>query len=164
MDIFESLENLNVSEECFDEIMDMVEELLSGIKEDLQGRYVKTKVSDNLRKDADEYIKHNPEESSYLTLRVNKKYPTKEQSPENNNNKKVSSAKAYELVGGRLSDGTSYDNQYRDTEQMAQREGRSFESVNRRGIPTKQSKRSGYKTDIQNFASSVKRHLRKKNK
>ena len=25
MDIFESLENLNVSEECFDEIMDMVE-------------------------------------------------------------------------------------------------------------------------------------------
>ena len=30
MDIFESLENLNVSEECFDEIMDMVEELLEG--------------------------------------------------------------------------------------------------------------------------------------
>ena len=29
MDIFESLENLNVSEECFEEIMDMVEELLS---------------------------------------------------------------------------------------------------------------------------------------
>ena len=29
MDIFESLENLNVSEECFDEIMDMVEGLLS---------------------------------------------------------------------------------------------------------------------------------------
>ena len=29
MDIFESLENLNVSEECFDEIMGLVEELLS---------------------------------------------------------------------------------------------------------------------------------------
>ena len=29
MDIFESLENLNVSEECFDDIMDIVEELLS---------------------------------------------------------------------------------------------------------------------------------------
>lgn len=29
MNIFENLENLNVSEECFDEIMDMVEELLS---------------------------------------------------------------------------------------------------------------------------------------
>ena len=29
MDIFESLENLNVSEECFDDIMNMVEELLS---------------------------------------------------------------------------------------------------------------------------------------
>lgn len=29
MDIFKSLENLNVSEECFDEIMDIVEELLS---------------------------------------------------------------------------------------------------------------------------------------
>ena len=33
MDIFESLENLNVSEECFDEIMDMVEQLLA---EDLE--------------------------------------------------------------------------------------------------------------------------------
>lgn len=29
MGIFESLENLNVSEECFDDIMNMVEELLS---------------------------------------------------------------------------------------------------------------------------------------
>ena len=29
MDIFESLENLNVSEECFDEIMGIVEEILS---------------------------------------------------------------------------------------------------------------------------------------
>ena len=29
MDIFESLENLNVSEECFDEIMGLVEEILS---------------------------------------------------------------------------------------------------------------------------------------
>lgn len=29
MDIFENLENLNVSEECFNEIMDMVEELLN---------------------------------------------------------------------------------------------------------------------------------------
>ena len=29
MDIFENLENLNVSEECFDEIMGIVEELLS---------------------------------------------------------------------------------------------------------------------------------------
>jgi hypothetical protein len=29
MNIFESLENLNVSEECFDEIMELVEELLS---------------------------------------------------------------------------------------------------------------------------------------
>ena len=29
MDIFESLENLSVSEECFDDIMDIVEEILS---------------------------------------------------------------------------------------------------------------------------------------
>ena len=29
MDIFESLENLNVSEECFDEIMDIVEEIIN---------------------------------------------------------------------------------------------------------------------------------------
>ena len=29
MDIFESLENLNVSEECFNDIMDMIEELLN---------------------------------------------------------------------------------------------------------------------------------------
>ena len=29
MDIFENLENLNVSEECFNDIMDIVEELLS---------------------------------------------------------------------------------------------------------------------------------------
>ena len=29
MDIFESLENLNVSEECFDEIMGIVEDMLS---------------------------------------------------------------------------------------------------------------------------------------
>lgn len=29
MDIFESLENLNISEECFDEIMGLVEEILS---------------------------------------------------------------------------------------------------------------------------------------
>lgn len=28
MDIFESLENLEISEECFDEIMDMVEEII----------------------------------------------------------------------------------------------------------------------------------------
>jgi hypothetical protein len=32
MDIFESLENLNVSEECFEEIMDMVEGLVGEIK------------------------------------------------------------------------------------------------------------------------------------
>jgi hypothetical protein len=32
MDIFESLENLNVSEECFDEIMDMVEGLVGEIE------------------------------------------------------------------------------------------------------------------------------------
>ena len=32
MDIFESLENLNVSEECFDEIMGLVEDTLSQIK------------------------------------------------------------------------------------------------------------------------------------
>ena len=29
MDIFESLENLNVSEECFDEIMGIVEDIVS---------------------------------------------------------------------------------------------------------------------------------------
>ena len=32
MDIFENLENLNVSEECFDEIMDMVEEFINETK------------------------------------------------------------------------------------------------------------------------------------
>ena len=38
MDIFESLENLNVSEECFDEIMGLVEALIS------EDRYVDTKT------------------------------------------------------------------------------------------------------------------------
>ena len=32
MDIFESLENLNVSEECFDDIMDIVEEYINELK------------------------------------------------------------------------------------------------------------------------------------
>jgi hypothetical protein len=38
MDIFESLENLNVSEECFDEIIGIVEEL---INEDIKSYIVK---------------------------------------------------------------------------------------------------------------------------
>ena len=32
MDIFESLENLNVSEECFEDIVSIVEDILSQIK------------------------------------------------------------------------------------------------------------------------------------
>ena len=34
MDIFESLENLNVSEECFDEIMGIVEEVINEVSKD----------------------------------------------------------------------------------------------------------------------------------
>ena len=41
MDIFENLENLNVSEECFNDIMDIVEELLSEKVTDWDN-YVKT--------------------------------------------------------------------------------------------------------------------------
>ena len=33
MDIFESLENLNISEECFDEIIDMVEEYINEVSD-----------------------------------------------------------------------------------------------------------------------------------
>ena len=35
MNIFESLENLNVSEECFNSIMDIVEEIINEISDDL---------------------------------------------------------------------------------------------------------------------------------
>ena len=35
MDIFESLENLNVSEECFDEIMGLVEEVINEVSKEL---------------------------------------------------------------------------------------------------------------------------------
>lgn len=54
MDIFESLENLNVSEECFDEIMDMVEELLSEDIHSAIDTYAKTdkKGRDALHKKA----------------------------------------------------------------------------------------------------------------
>ena len=34
MDIFESLENLNVSEECFEEIMGLVEEVINEVSKD----------------------------------------------------------------------------------------------------------------------------------
>jgi hypothetical protein len=65
MDIFESLENLNISEECFNDIMDIVEEIISerdaftrprAAKNSLEGRRKKcndaySKYSDLLKKD-----------------------------------------------------------------------------------------------------------------
>ena len=51
MDIFESLENLNVSEECFDEIMGIVEELLSeDIPEILDKRREKRDTKERIAK------------------------------------------------------------------------------------------------------------------
>lgn len=43
MDIFESLENLNVSEECFDDIMDIVEEIVSTAQNNLDNAKNKEK-------------------------------------------------------------------------------------------------------------------------
>ena len=53
MGIFESLENLNVSEECFDEIMDIVEELLSeDIYDYIQKKHGKAAYDINTNKPA----------------------------------------------------------------------------------------------------------------
>ena len=43
MDIFESLENLNVSEECFDDIMDIVRGIIREEEENKESPYRKTK-------------------------------------------------------------------------------------------------------------------------
>ena len=54
MDIFESLENLNVSEECFDEIIGLVEEYINEVSDDVaQGPWRKKKArTDELREKA----------------------------------------------------------------------------------------------------------------
>lgn len=55
MDIFESLENLNVSEECFNDIMGIVEDLLSTInksnKSAKEKETLKKKAEDNQEKE-----------------------------------------------------------------------------------------------------------------
>ena len=46
MDVFESLENLNVSEECFDSIMGIVEEIISeNIYQDIEDKWGKAKYT-----------------------------------------------------------------------------------------------------------------------
>ena len=75
MNIFESLENLNVSEECFDDIMGIVEELLSEDIHSAIDTYAKTdkKGRDALHKKAREN-KERQEDTDY-----DRKYdPTKE--------------------------------------------------------------------------------------
>ena len=45
MSIFESLENLNVSEECFDDIMDLVEEIINEVTVDYVSRAARNSLS-----------------------------------------------------------------------------------------------------------------------
>jgi hypothetical protein len=54
MDIFENLENLNVSEECFDEIMNMVEELLNE-GHNLEGVVTRAALSGRIPMDTDKW-------------------------------------------------------------------------------------------------------------
>lgn len=58
MDIFESLENLNVSEECFNEIMGLVEELLS--EENLINKRDQYHISKKSTADAEAEFKDSP--------------------------------------------------------------------------------------------------------
>ena len=54
MSIFESLENLNVSEECFDEIVAMVEELLDeDLPSAIEKRYPRDKVQQEYNDEVD---------------------------------------------------------------------------------------------------------------
>lgn len=85
MDIFESLESLNVSEECFDDIMGIVEELLN--EDDLDYKYKKlVKKDDNSKRKNDllnyydyhkgiEYKYHSPgsEDKSNIQPTLNQK-------------------------------------------------------------------------------------------
>ena len=58
MDIFESLENLNVSEECFDFIINMVEEIINELKDE-DAFKVNQQRQKNLRKaeELEDYMK-----------------------------------------------------------------------------------------------------------
>ena len=71
MDIFESLENLNVSEECFDEIMGLVEELLSeGEKVD---NYYRTKL-EKVNQDLASAKSHQRKLNNTVDKKTNKEY------------------------------------------------------------------------------------------
>ena len=59
MDIFESLENLNVSEECFDDIISIVEELLSEDVYSAIDKYAPEKDKERLRTKAENVEKKN---------------------------------------------------------------------------------------------------------
>ena len=65
MNIFESLENLNVSEECFNDVMEIVEEIINELKNDTIGNaYIKRR--DNYNNALNNAIK-NPEDKESLS-------------------------------------------------------------------------------------------------
>ena len=58
MDIFESLENLNISEECFNDIMDIVEEIISERDAFTRPRAAKNSIEGRTKKYNDSYDKY----------------------------------------------------------------------------------------------------------
>ena len=76
MDIFESLENLNVSEECFDEIVGIVEEIINEVS---IGKWKEAAASSlPKRKEAFEKTVDNAKKSWDNYAELSKKYPEDE--------------------------------------------------------------------------------------
>lgn len=77
MDIFESLENLSVSEECFEDIMSIVEGLLNesllDTSKKLYNKYIKKDTFDTI-KDAERIADQNVADTKSVRRHVNKQY------------------------------------------------------------------------------------------
>lgn len=106
MNIFESLENLNVSEECFDDIMDIVEEIISegyNLDDVVKRARDKGRISD--LKDKELSKKALEVESSYSR-------PSKKQAKMENNN--IPGRSTSDLIY-KLNQGCYYDKGHKDS-------------------------------------------------